>query len=245
MGLCAIIDVETTGLNPTTDKIIEAAVILMQYNDSFDFTNLVSLYSSFNDPLSHIPEKITKITNITDDMVKSHKINWKKFHGILNKADIIIAHNVKFDKSFIRQQGKFKEDKKYACSLEMIDWRTKHGQSCRKLQHLGFEHSIIMENAHRAIDDVKLLIKLLKCKSKGDESKTYFQELMSKVGEKQYKVTAEFKYNYDKKELVKKNGFRWINMHKYWHKTVVESELETTTKFLKDNGMGCEWREEK
>lgn len=234
MGNAAFIDFETEGLNTLEDDVIDGAVILMEYNENFELTKVVDLYSSLNDPGKPITEKVISITNITDDMVKSHKLDWNKFNSICSKADIIIAHNVKFDKAFLRNRGKFKDDKLYACSIDLIEWKEKHEQSCCRLQHLAFEHDIFSERQHRAIDDVKLLIKLLKQPSKGDKNKTYFQELMIKSREQMFIVYA-WNAAYEKKEELKKIGFRWNPQHKVWWKSIPESMVEETEEYLKSN----------
>jgi DNA polymerase-3 subunit epsilon len=44
-----------------------------------------------------IPQAITKLTNITDDMVKGQQINENEVASYLKDVDIIIAHNAQFD----------------------------------------------------------------------------------------------------------------------------------------------------
>ena len=230
----AFIDFETTGLVATFDKVIEGCVILMEYDENNNLTKLVDMYESFNDPQIDIPENIIKITMITNDLVKGKVLEWSKFNSLIDQADVVVAHNVKFDKSFLIQQGGYKGIKKYGCSMDMIDWKSKHGQDCRKLGHLAFEHGLIAEKSHRAIDDVKLLIKLLKQKTKGNPEITYFQEMMGKLNDKMFVIDA-IAAPYEKKDLLKEKGFRWNAQHKYWTKKVPESELKEMVGFLTKN----------
>ena len=47
-----------------------------------------------------IPQAITKLTSITDDMVKGQQINENEVASYLKDVDIIIAHNAQFDRTF-------------------------------------------------------------------------------------------------------------------------------------------------
>lgn len=232
----AFIDFETTGLNPSTGHVIEAAVILMECDDIKPF-RIVDVYSSFNDPKEPIPEFIQKLTHITNDLVKSKKLDWDRFTKIVDQADVIVAHNMKFDRLWLAAHGNYREKKKYACSMEMIEWKTKHNQSCKKLQHLGFEHDIIMKDRHRALSDVKLLIKLLKKPSIGNPDKTYFQEMMESLVQERFLVEVWFDYNYENKEYVKSLGFRWNSIKKCWYKNVVNGTKDEIVKSLDSKGL--------
>lgn len=243
MGLVAFFDLETTGLVAATSKIIEASVILMEYDENYILTKLVDMYSSFNDPEEPISEFIQQLTHITDDLVKSHKLDWKRFKKILNKADVISAHNLKFDRNFLAAHGNYRKDKNYACSLEMIDWKTKHGQSCRKLSHICFEHGIFAKQNHRAVEDVKLLIRLLKQPSKGDPNQTYFQEMMKNINVKRFMVEVYFDYDYDTKEFVKGLGCRWNGVKKCWYKNATEDQKDELIKSLDSKGLKWKWKE--
>ena len=60
----AIIDIETTGLSPIADKIIEIAIYI------HDGEKIINEYSSLIDPERFISANITRITGITNEMVK-------------------------------------------------------------------------------------------------------------------------------------------------------------------------------
>ncbi len=98
----AIIDIETTGLSPSSEKITEIAIII------HDGENVVKEFSTLFNPQRKIPYRITQITGINNQMVN----NAPKFYEVakqiveLTENKIIVGHNVKFDYGFIRSEFK-------------------------------------------------------------------------------------------------------------------------------------------
>jgi len=98
----AIIDIETTGGYARLEKITEIAILLHDGEKiTYEFTSLVN-------PERHIPYFITNLTGITNEMVEEAP----KFYEIakriieLTEGRIIVAHNAKFDYSFLREEFK-------------------------------------------------------------------------------------------------------------------------------------------
>ncbi len=94
-----IFDIETTGLSSLHDKITEIGAVLMQDGE------VKSRFSTFVDPQRHIPENITALTNITDEMVSGAPKDYEAVKSFLDWAGnrLLIAHNANFDTSFIRR----------------------------------------------------------------------------------------------------------------------------------------------
>lgn len=96
--LFSVIDIETTGGNATNNKIIEIAVVV------HDGEKVLKKWESLINPESYIPSGITELTGITQSMVADAP----KFHEIakelieITENTIFVAHNVRFDYSFIR-----------------------------------------------------------------------------------------------------------------------------------------------
>lgn len=92
------VDVETTGLSPIYNELIEVSAI--KYNGS----NKIDTFSTLIRPKASIPYKITEITGITNDMVydapevEEVMPELVKFIG----ESPIVAHNAKFDYSFLQ-----------------------------------------------------------------------------------------------------------------------------------------------
>ena len=92
-----VVDLETTGLNPETDKIIELSAIKYKNRE------IESKFSTLINPKIHISPKITEITDINDDMVKNSPYienilpSFAEFVGDLP----LVAHNARFDIQFL------------------------------------------------------------------------------------------------------------------------------------------------
>ncbi len=67
----AILDIETTGLSPINDKITEIAIYI------HDGKNVINQYSTLINPDRNIPYNITRITGITNEMVKDAPQFWE------------------------------------------------------------------------------------------------------------------------------------------------------------------------
>ena len=98
-----IFDIETTGLSPETEMITEIGAVKMVGG------RVVDKFSQLIDPKRPIPQNIVELTGITDEMVAGKPEISEVLPEFLNfcgKDTIIVAHNAKFDMSFIRAWAK-------------------------------------------------------------------------------------------------------------------------------------------
>jgi len=111
-----VLDVETTGLRASRDKIVELAAVRFAGGEPAEmFWTLVN-------PKVPIPEDASAVNGITDEMVKDSptiKQIIRSFDAFLGGSDLV-AHNLKFDLGFIHKAGSCLIDKKrrYFCTLE-------------------------------------------------------------------------------------------------------------------------------
>lgn len=98
----AIVDIETTGLSPNTEKITEIAIII------HDGKKIIEEFNSLINPEKKIPYRIVQMTGINNQMVESAP----KFYEVakqiveLTENKIIVGHNVRFDYGFLRCEYK-------------------------------------------------------------------------------------------------------------------------------------------
>lgn len=162
-GTYVVFDVETTGLEPLKEEIIEIGACKV-VNGRIDET-----FSTFIKPSKHIPKEITELTGITDDMVKdAPTINYvmPDFYKFCDGA-VLVAHNIAFDISFIHNMSKklsYNFNHKNIDTLLMA--RTKlPGLKNYKLGTIVERLGVKLDNAHRAINDAtataKVFIKLM------------------------------------------------------------------------------------
>ena len=94
-----VFDIETTGLSPLSCKITEIGAVKVKQGE------VLEIFSTFVDPETHIPEGITALTGITDEMVAGAPKTKEAVSSFLEFAGgrTLIAHNAPFDTSFIRK----------------------------------------------------------------------------------------------------------------------------------------------
>ncbi len=93
------LDIETTGLNPVEDKIIEVAGIKFDVRgvEKGEFSTLVN-------PETSIPYGVTRIHGITEKMVKGKPKIREVLHllkNFLSQTSALLFHNASFDLSFL------------------------------------------------------------------------------------------------------------------------------------------------
>lgn len=102
-------DLETTGLSPTKDEIIEVGAVKFTFakvGGKFDIVEK-GTFESFVKPDRHIPEEATRVNHITDAMVENAPApvdvlpNFLRFCG---QNSVLVAHNGHgFDAPFLKQ----------------------------------------------------------------------------------------------------------------------------------------------
>lgn len=98
-----IIDVETSGKGIRNNRITEICIVRMEDGEIADkFVSLVN-------PEQHIPNYITELTGIDDEMVSSAPIFAEIAEEVirLTKDAVFVAHNVSFDFHVVRSEFKY------------------------------------------------------------------------------------------------------------------------------------------
>ena len=155
-----VLDLETTGFSAKTEKITEVGIMKVKNGEVIDE------FSCFVNPEKHIPERVTEVTNITDEMVKDAKTIKQVFPEILDfiKDSVLVAHNAPFDMGFLKQNAKvlgYEFDYTYIDTLSLAkdlfpDYKK------YKLGKIAENLGIKVEVAHRALDDVDTTVKVFR-----------------------------------------------------------------------------------
>lgn len=149
-----IIDLETTGLSPQHDDIIEIAAIKVIDN------KIVKTYQQLVNPGYEINKYITELTGITNEMLSSAP----KIENVINEIsdfisdDIIVGHNVNFDINFLYDNILMHSNKSF--SNNYIDTMRFARKLCKELNHhrlidLTQHFNIDVQEYHRALSDCK------------------------------------------------------------------------------------------
>ena len=155
----AIVDIETTGGSARNERITEIAVYLHDGNEiTGEFVSLVN-------PERNIPYFITNLTGITNEMVE----NAPRFYEIARKLIEItegrtfVAHNARFDYSFIRQEYKSLgyNFKRSILDTVALSRKLLPGHSSYSLGNICKDLDISITGRHRAAGDALATVRLL------------------------------------------------------------------------------------
>jgi DNA polymerase-3 subunit epsilon len=154
----AIVDIETTGGSARLEKITEIAIYLHDGNQiTEEFVSLVN-------PERNIPYFITNLTGITNEMVEDAPRFFEIAKTIveLTEGRTFVAHNARFDYSFIREEFKslgfnFKRNilDTVALSRKLIP-----GHKSYSLGNICKDLGISINGRHRAAGDALATVKL-------------------------------------------------------------------------------------
>lgn len=97
------IDVETTGLDPLNDEIIQLAMVRFTYTLDGKICDVSEPFDQLRQPSKPIPPEITSLTGLSDADVLGHQINPTEVATYSDKANIVIAHHAGFDRQFVER----------------------------------------------------------------------------------------------------------------------------------------------
>ena len=154
-GEFCVFDLETTGLSPLNNKITEIGAVLIK--DGV----VVDRFDTFVDPGVHIPEEITELTGITDEMVKDAPKCDEAMKMFLEFAGnrILIAHNAGFDTSFLRAASRKYDipfDNTYIDTVALSRYVNPRLKK-HTLDSIADYYRLGDFNHHRACDDAEML----------------------------------------------------------------------------------------
>ncbi len=99
LGPFTVFDVETTGMSPVNDRIVEIAALRVERDGS------MSRYQSLVNPGCSIPSAASAVHRITDEMVRGEP----SFHPVglafldFIRETTLVAHNARFDLGFLQE----------------------------------------------------------------------------------------------------------------------------------------------
>lgn len=154
-----VFDLETTGLSPNLDRIVEIGAI--KYQDG----KIVDRFSRMVDPEIPMPAEATRVNGITQDMLTGQptaKVAVPEFLAFAGNA-ILVAHNAQFDTTFVSRTmgrlglGFLKND---ILDTKTMAQKAFPGKKSYALQNLAVELGIKALEAHRAVDDARVCLEL-------------------------------------------------------------------------------------
>jgi DNA polymerase III epsilon subunit family exonuclease len=154
-----VFDLETTGLDPTADRIIEVGAIKL------DKMRPVAEFSSLVSTSIELTDDIIRLTGITPAMLEGQPTIDEVLPRFLEFIDgcILVAHNAEFDLSMIKaasSRAGIDLDWPCFCTLKMARELLPDLEN-KKLDTLASYYGLSFEARHRAIGDIKVTVGVL------------------------------------------------------------------------------------
>jgi DNA polymerase III subunit epsilon len=154
----AIIDIETTGGSPRLEKITEIAIY------QHDGEKITGEFVSLVNPERNIPYFITNLTGITNEMVENAPRFFEIARNIVEMTDgrTFVAHNARFDYSFIRQEFKSLgfNFKRNLLDTVTLSRKLLPGHKSYSLGNICKDLKISINGRHRAAGDALATVRL-------------------------------------------------------------------------------------
>jgi DNA polymerase III epsilon subunit family exonuclease len=152
----AAIDVETTGLEPEEDRIIEIGIV------HFESGEVQDVYGQLIDPDMPLPEEVSELTGITEDDLEG-KPTFDEIAGEVADelaGEGIVAYNLDFDRSFVQAElerhGQNWPDEAPTFDPLVFARQFFKDRRSKTLEEIAGELGIPLEDAHRATADAEV-----------------------------------------------------------------------------------------
>lgn len=212
MKTLAILDTETTGLDPSKDACIEVACVLYDIEHAAPVESFASLIRA----KGNAAEAVNRIAPPLLERAPAQVAVWGVVRGIIERADAVVAHRAEFDRSFVPSE--LRTLRPWVCSKFDIEWP--HGKAGDHLVHLALAHGLGVLHAHRALTDCDTLVRLFQRVAElGGDVPAMLARAMRP------KVTVIAQVSYDDREKAKAAGFAWDPSGKFWHRAMAREDV--------------------
>jgi DNA polymerase III subunit epsilon len=154
------IDVETTGLSGR-DEIIEFAGVLFAYDaNTGTRLDIVDGYTGRREPSVPISPGAWRVHRISLADLTGCRLDERRIRELLQKSDIVVAHNAGFDRRFVVALIPEASQKPWLCTMNGIAWRSK-GVASRRLDDVLGTYHLSRSQPHCATSDAMAVAELL------------------------------------------------------------------------------------
>lgn len=208
-----IFDVETNGLDPVKDQVIEVAGTLFSVKHC-------STVAAFSFCMRADGNAAESINGIPAELIKERGLaqadGWYRVKAWMEKADAIVAHNAQFDRGFCPMN--MQDVRPWICSQDDIEWPRPASSGSLVAQLLS--HGLGVSHAHRALVDTMNIARLFE---RAAELGSPTADLIEKAMRPKKRYVAVV--SYETNALAKTAGFRWDPERKQWWRKLVAEDV--------------------
>lgn len=234
----AVVDTETTGTDPASDRVIELAVVVFEYCRATGAVGRVlGRYDGLEDPGVPIPPESTAIHGITDAMVAGKRLDEAEIGRLLDGVAIVIAHNAAFDRKFLEPRLPVFAALPWACSWQEVPW-SEAGIESSKLEYLAYRYGFFYDGHRAEIDCLALLEVLRRPFVRRDgptlPAETALKLLLDSAREPSFRLWAN-NSPFESKDVLRRRGYWWDAPARCWSREVwSREEVQAELAWLKD-----------
>ena len=198
------VDVETTGLDSSSDEVIELAMVPFTFGRDGRIFDVRKPFQQLSEPSRPISKEIEDLTGLTEAHLVGQRIDLFELTEFAAQADLIIAHHAQFDRPFLERLSPVFRQKPWACSMSQIDWR-RFGRESTKLEYLALKSGFFFEG-HRAVIDCLAGIELLASRVGDSTAMTHLLAGALSTGWCIAVTGSPFEAN----AVLRERGYRWV-----------------------------------
>lgn len=204
----AIVDLETTGLSATEDDVIQLGILTVGLDEKGNIVTINSAYKALNEPSEPLSSFIIKHTGLTDQILDGHTFDVKEvMNKELKNVDFVIAHNASFDRPFMDATfGNVWLPWFCSCRGD-ADWKSL-GYPSSALKNILSDQGFFFDGHDAIVDCMAVAWSLI------TEPKV-IRKMLAQYKNPPIRVEATGA-PFDKKDDLKKAGFRWDPAVKVW-----------------------------
>jgi DNA polymerase III alpha subunit (gram-positive type) len=220
------IDIETTGLEPGCNFIIEIGAAIWD-TETKKPVRMVSEFVTLP-PGVEVPKEITELTGITTNDCNVHGLS---LGGVINKIEELtlfvtqeeykVAYNAEFEEKFLHDLN-IRDFNILPWIDPQYDIPFPSNIKTRKLDYLCYEHGFRNQFKHRALFDVLAMFEIM--------SQYDLATIIKRSKSPKTRIGALV--SYEDRLLAKKEGFWWDGDIRYWIKDVKEMDIDYLSKNL-------------
>ena len=237
------VDCETTGFSVERDEVIEIAMLPFTY--AVDDGRIARVLHDEalvcrNDPERPLDPAVSALTGLTDEDLEGQHIDVEAATALVAGAQLVIAHNARFDRPFFERVVPETRNVPWACSMRDVPW-TAHRCPSSALHCLACRYGVFARDRHRALADCEVGVWLL-AQRLPDSDRAVLDALRENAASETVRLWA-VQSPFATKDELKARGYRWMpnranGIDRAWWTEVPPEMVDAELGWLRENVYG-------